>query len=263
MKTEVKFGDIWKLGNHQLLCGDSSEEAMVNALLKTKKPVLMVTDPPYGVNYTNSKTRRFRNDKNIIDNNEISLSDIKIRNDHRSNWGKAISLSRSRIAYVWGPSTNIDVTTQSLRDANYKVRQSIVWAKNRFALTSHGYHWKHEVCFYSVKEGQTSTWTGDRKQTSLWEESVINPSERIHPTQKPIGLYLRPINNHTEKGDYVYDPFAGSGVLFVACEETGRKALGVELDPEYCSRIINRYQEQTGKKAKLVKNIFEEAQASA
>lgn len=262
MKTEVKFGDIWKLGNHQLLCGDSSEEAMVNDFLKTKKPVLMVTDPPFGVSYNSGNSRSYGSKKQS-DTSKKTLSDLKIRNDHRTSWTKSLNLSRSRIAYVFGPSMQIDLTIQSIRDANYKVRQSIIWLKNRQVLSMHGYHWKHEACFYAVREGETATWFGDRKQTSVWEEDVPKPSERIHPTQKPVGLYTRPINNHTEKGDYVYDPFAGSGVLFVACEETGRKALGVELDPEYCSRIINRYQELTGKKAKLVKNIFEEAQASA
>ncbi|NRA46805.1 MAG: site-specific DNA-methyltransferase [Oligoflexales bacterium] len=262
MKTEVKFGDIWKLGNHHLLCGDSTEEAMVSELIGRKKVRLMLTDPPYGVSYT-TFNRKDPKRKASKEDKKKALADIKIRNDHRTSWSRAFLLSNAQISYVWHPSAVPDVAMQALRDAMYNVRQSVVWAKNRATLSRSAYHWAHESCLYAVKQGETANWLGDRKQRTLWQEPVPEPKTRIHPTQKAVGLYLRPINNHTDPKEFVYDPFAGSGVVFVACEETGRRALGVEFEPEYCSRIINRYQEQTGKKAKLVKNIFEEAQASA
>lgn len=146
---------------------------------------------------------------------------------------------------------------QALRDGMYNVRQSIIWAKNRMTLSRSAYHWSHESCLYAVRAGETANWQGDRKQRTLWNEPVPEPKERIHPTQKAIGLYLRPINNHTDPKEYVYDPFAGSGVVFAACEETGRRALGIEIDIEYCSRILQRFEDVSRKKTKFVKNIFD------
>ena len=185
-----------------------------------------------------------------------NLQDIRIRNDHRTNWAATFQLSNAQIAYVWHPSTAPDVSIQALRDGNYQPRQTIVWLKNRATLSRAAYHWKHEACIYAVRVGENANWLGDRKQHTVWEANSVEPKHRIHPTQKPIELYLKPIEHHTEKKELVYDPFAGSGVVFSACEELGRTAYGIDLEPHYCEKILERFERETGKTPKLEGNIF-------
>ena len=258
MDVDVKFGDLWQLGKHKLLCGDASEKVMVDELMGQKSPVLMVTDPPYGINYTTLSRKKATRELSESDKKK-SLEDIKIRNDHRASWSKVFLLSNAQIAYVWHPSSVPDVCMQALRDGMYQVRQTIVWAKNRPALSRSAYHWQHESCLYAVRMGETANWKGDRKQRTIWNEPVPEPKQRIHPTQKPEGLYTTPILNHTEKGDLVYDPFAGSGVLLRACQETGRTGLGVEIEPAYCSKIIAKWADENPRsRTKKLKNVFDE-----
>lgn len=258
MDVTVKFGDIWQIGKHKLLCGDASEKVMVDELMDGKLPVLMVTDPPYGVNYTTFSRKKANRELNDNDKKK-SLEEIKIRNDHRASWSKVFLLSNAQIAYVWHPSSVPDVCMQALRDGMYQVRQSIIWAKNRPALSRSAYHWQHESCLYAVRLGETANWKGDRKQRTLWNEPTPEPKDRIHPTQKPVGLYIRPINNHTDPDDLVYDPFAGSGVVFSACQETGRTGIGVEIEPAYCQKIIKKWQEKRPEDEVVkLKNLFDE-----
>ncbi|RYZ90031.1 MAG: site-specific DNA-methyltransferase [Proteobacteria bacterium] len=248
----VNFGDKFQIGRHTLLCGDSTEKAMVSALLEGKEPVLMITDPPYGVKFT----VRNRHDAGAKASPAESLEQIRVRNDHRTNWSKSFLLSKARIAYIWHPSSASDMATQAIRDAGYDPRQSIIWLKNRAILSRSAYHWRHESSIYAVKEGETANWKGDRKQTTVWEANVPTPKDRIHPTQKPVCLYTKPIENHTDAGDLIFDPFAGSGTIFAAAEETGREALGIELDQALCEKIIERMR-GLGLETKLIGNIFE------
>ncbi len=234
------------------MCGDSTERAMVSALLDGKEPVLMITDPPYGVKFS----VRNRHDASSKAAPTESLEEIRVRNDHRTNWSKSFLLSKARIAYIWHPSSAADMATQAIRDAGYEPRQSIIWLKNRAILSRSAYHWRHESSVYAVKDGETANWKGDRKQTTVWEANVPGSKERIHPTQKPVCLYTKPMENHTDMSDLVYDPFAGSGTIFTAAEETGRVALGVELDPALCEKIAGRMR-SLGLDVKILRNIFE------
>lgn len=225
----VRFGDIWRIGPHKLLCGDSTEKVMVDLFLKDHKPKLCVTDPPYGINY---KSKSSNDD----------LYRLKLKNDHIVNWSKAFKLSKADVLYVWFSYKHFDVVSRSISDASYDAKQMIVWIKNHFSLQHHFYHLQHEQCFVCVHENAklTELWTGDRRQTSVWKIASIKPKDRIHPTEKPTGVYKIPILNHTIEGDYVIDMFAGSGAIFQACIETNRKGLGIELDPLQCDRILKR-----------------------
>lgn len=254
--VEIKLGDIWQLGKHQLMRGDCTQQEVVQEFLKDKSIKLCITDPPYGVNYevVNRKNSRAENAKV-----KKHLADIKIQNDHRASWSAAFALSDAPVLYTWYPAALPEVCIAAQREAGYQPKQSIIWAKNRFALSRSAYHWKHETCSYAVKVGAKADWLGDRKQHTIWEEKVPSPKERRHPTQKPVGLYLRPIENHTREGDWVYDPFAGSGTIFEACQRTARRALGIELDQTYCQRIIEFWEDLTEQKAVYLGNVFYEA----
>lgn len=249
---KIKFGDLIKIGRHTLLCGDSSERAMLAPLFEDWFPVLMVTDPPYGVNFK----VRDRKEPSTVLAQEATLEELRIRNDHRASWSRAFYLSQARIAYIWHASTATDVALQAVRDGDYEPRQMIIWAKNRATLSRSAYHWHHESAVYAVRFGETANWKGDRKQTTLWEAEVPLAKDRIHPTQKPIELYTKPILNHTDEGDMVYDPFAGSGVIFAAAQETGRVALGVEIEPLFCEKIIARMESHYRVKARTLGNVF-------
>ena len=224
---------------------------MVERLLGGVAPQLMVTDPPYGVSFM----RRNRHDPRDVAQG-ATLQEIRIKNDHRASWSRSYELSGAPVAYVWFSSILGDVVYQSLRDANYQIRQQVVWVKNVMVLGRAAYHWKHEAAAYAVRVDSTAEWKGDRKQTTVWEESIVPPKQRIHPTQKPLGLWRRPILNHTVSGDGIYDPFCGSGTVFMAAEETGRVAFGIELEPVACMKIFERYAAETGTEPVLVENVF-------
>jgi DNA modification methylase len=149
------------------------------------------------------------------------------------------------------------VALQAIRDGDYEPRQIIVWAKNRATLIRAAYHWRHESCVYAVRFGETANWKGDRKQATLWEAEIPPAKDRIHPTQKPIELYIRPILNHTERGDVIYDPFAGSGVIFAAAQEAGPEAFGVEIEPLFCEKIVARKESRYQLKPKFIGNVFD------
>lgn len=230
----VEFGDVWRMGRHRLLCGDSTERAMVGAFLEGYRPKLCLTDPPYGINYT-SKSQ-----------NE-DLYRLKLKNDHIVSWGDAFRLSQAPVLYVWFSFKHYDVVSRSTMDAGYDIKQMVIWNKNHFSLQRHLYHLQHEQALVCIHRGAktTETWTGDRKQVSVWNVANVKPKDRIHPTEKPTRVYTIPILNHTHEEEPVLDLFAGSGVVFAACEETKRTGLGVELCPEACSKILTRMAESS------------------
>jgi DNA modification methylase len=201
--VDVKFGDIWKLGEHTLLCGDSTEAAMIEEV-RSEQPVLTITDPPYGVSLGKNNKRDSR------------LVEIKIKNDHRMMWSKSFTNFNAPTLYCWVPSSS-DLAMHAILDAGYQIRQPVVWVKDQFTLHRQLYHWKHETCYIATKLGERTPWYGDRKQSTVWEEKKPRAKERIHPAQKPLGVYLLPINNHNKKCELVADPFAGSGNNFIAC----------------------------------------------
>ncbi len=247
----TKLGDIWLLGEHRLMCGDSTMVDNVLALLKNDvcRPNLMVTDPPYGVKYE----PEWRDEANL---GVGERSKGKVENDDRVDWTDAYSLFSGNVVYVWHAGKYSPEVAAHLKTCNFEIVSQIIWVKQHFALSRGDYHWQHEPCWYAVKKGQNHAWQGARDQSTTWEinnnNSFGNPNAEKtwgHGTQKPIDCMARPIINNSKVGEYVYDPFGGSGTTLIACEKLARKCLMMELSPAYCDVIIKRWEEFTGKKA--------------
>ncbi|MEN6360057.1 MAG: DNA methyltransferase [Smithella sp.] len=233
---KVKTGDLWRLGEHRLLCGDSTKAEDVARLLGDRKPVLMVTDPPYGVEYD----ANWRNEADRANGRPYGASAIgKVTNDDRADWCEAWALFPGDVIYSWHPAgaTSL-VHAAALQDSGFNIRMQIIWAKNQFPIGRGDYHVKHEPCWYCVREGGKSNFTDDRTQTTLWEIDKPHKSDTGHSTQKPIECMARPMRNHN--APEVYDPFLGSGTTMVAAQNLGRKCYGLEISPAYCAVILQR-----------------------
>ena len=231
------LGDIYQLGQHRVMCGDSTQAHAVDALLAGATPLLMVTDPPYGVEYDAAAAR------------DGSSATGKVLNDDRADWREAWALFPGRIAYVWHADRHCGEVFDSLQACDFKVRAQIIWAKSSLVFSRGDYHSQHEPCFYAVKG--TGNWTGDRKQSTLWEIDKPQRSETGHSTQKPVECMRRPMLNNSSEGDIIYDPFLGSGTTLIAAEATKRVCYGMELNPAYVDIIVKRWEEFTGLKAVL------------
>lgn len=236
----TKLGDVYELDGHIVICGDSTNPDYVVSHLEKHEPILMVTDPPYGVNY------------------DASWRDVagkgcsakgKVKNDDKIDWRIAYSIFPGSVLYVWHAGKHSAEVARNIEDCDFEVISQIIWNKQNFSLSRGDYHWKHEPCWYAVKKGHQHNWKGDRKQTTVWEIASLNcfgksqdEDERTeHSTQKPLECMARPIKNHTDPGDYVYDPFLGSGTTLIAAESLHRKCIGVELSPAYVDIIVNRW----------------------
>lgn len=249
-EVRTVYGDVWILGHHRLVCGNSTFQDDVDKLMCGQLPNTMVTDPPYGVSYEPDSRAKATQRKNRSAKEQAS----HIKNDNQADWFDAYVLFPGNVAYVWHASAFTDVVMDGLRRASFDIKQQIVWNKNVHALSRSDYHWKHEPCWYAVKKGADRKWQGGRTQMTVWDVPIVQSKDQdttSHPTQKPVELFERSILHHTNPGEYVYDPFAGSGTLMVACEKTGRRALMMELDPKFCDVIIKRYEQFTGDKAVL------------
>ena len=245
----TRRGDIWLLGDHRVICGDSTSAADVTPVLAGSQPLLMVTDPPYGVGYDPSwRTRRGCA--------AGTLAQGKVLNDDRVDWREAYALFTGDVAYIWHGALHGDIVAAGLAACRLQLRAQIVWAKQHFTLSGGDYHWKHETCWYAVREGNISHWQGDRTQTTVWEIANNNPfgnpqREQCwgHGTQKPVECMRRPIANNSRPGQAIYDPFLGSGTSLIAAEMTGRICCGVELNPAYVDVVVQRWQGFTGRAA--------------
>ena len=235
-------GDVWCLGKHMTACGDSTDAAVVAKLLDKEKPMLMVTDPPYGVNYDPAWRHRMGVNK--------SARVGKVKNDERADWGKAWELFPGNIAYVWHGALHATTVAESLEQQGFAIRAQIIWAKERLVIGRGDYHWMHEPCWYAVRN--KGHWTGDRKQTTLWSiASGRQDTETVHSTQKPVECMRRPMLNNSKAGDTIYEPFLGSGTTLIAAEATGRTCLAMEIDPLYVDVAVRRWQAYTGHAATL------------
>lgn len=240
-------GDIWVLGNHRLRCGDSTSATDVDALLGSVKPHLMVTDPPYGVNYDPN----WRNEADRANGKPYGARAVgKVQNDDNADWREAWALFPGDVAYVWHAGVFSPVVADSLVSCDFEMRALIVWAKDRLVIGRGHYHHMHEPCWYAVKKTGKGHWAGDRKQTTLWKIEH-RKSETGHGTQKPVECMRRPILNNSSPGQAVYEPFCGSGTTLIAGEMEGRHVYAMELDPKYCDVIVKRWQEFTGGSAVL------------
>lgn len=243
-KWQVKTGDLWVLGNHRLLCGDSTKGEDVGKLLVGEAPALMVTDPPYGVEYDPEWRENFDLEGEKKFHKGIGRSKGKALNDDRVDWTETWVLFPGKIVYVWHAGRYSATVQKSLEDAGFEIRYQIIWNKQHFVFGRGAYHWKHEPCLYGVKKNNNSDWIGDRTQTTVWDIQNLNPmgggdrtSKTMHSNEKPLECMSRPIRNH--KGD-VYDPFLGSGTTMVACQNLNRKYRGIEISTAYCAVILER-----------------------
>jgi DNA modification methylase len=246
--TDIQPGELFTLGRHRLLCGDATSARDVTRLLDGITPVLMTTDPPYGVSYDPAWRHRI--------NPKQRTAVGRVTNDDRADWTAAWQLFPGSIVYVWHAALKAPKVAADLEAAGFTIRSQIVWVKQHFALSRGDYHWGHEPAWYAVRgKGQ---WRGDRRQTTVWEVANLNPmgGTRMadnavtgHSTQKPVRLFEIPLVNHTGAGDAVYDPFCGSGTAIIAAEKLGRTCLAMEIDPRYVHAAVTRWEAFTGAKA--------------
>lgn len=235
-------GQIWKLGNHRIMCGSSTDKDNVSSLLGDIKPHLMVTDPPYGVEYDASW-------RNKVQSGNSCLANGKVLNDDIADWSAAYDLFPGDVAYVWHASLMAKDFIDSLQRSGFEIRSNIIWVKNKILISRGHYHFQHEPCLYAVRKGKTASWTGDRKQSTVWNIDKPLKSETGHSTQKPVECMRRPIINNSSPGQAIYEPFSGSGTTIIAAELTGRHCYAMEINPAYVDIAVKRWQTITGDKA--------------
>lgn len=237
-----KLGDVWQLGDHRLMCGDSTSEECIKNLCGDELVDMWLTDPPYNIDYQ-GKTK----DALTIKND--SMDDGAFREFLASAYRAADSVMKpGAVFYIWHADSESFNFRGAARDAGWTVRQCLIWNKNTMVLGRQDYQWKHEPCLYGWKDGASHLWASDRKQYTVlnFDKPLRNG---VHPTMKPVELFQYQILNNTRGKDIVLDSFSGSGTTFIACEKNGRRAFGMEFDPVYVDVIIQRWQAFTGKSA--------------
>ncbi len=239
----VVRGDVWRLGDHRVMCGDSADSGDVARLMAGEAATLMITDPPYGVAYEADDDFRIRKRKRPIANDALGRGQAEFWTATFQHWPLAGD------AYVFSPSGPlISTLCASIEAAGIGHHQWLIWVKDQLVLGRSHYHYRHEHLFYGWK-GKTS-WNGSRKEDSVWEADRPLASPQ-HPTMKPLALCERAIENSSKAGDLVIDPFLGSGSTLIAAERTGRRCYGMEIDPRYCRVAIARWEAFVGEKALL------------
>ena len=238
------LGDVWVMGKHRLMCGDSTSIDAMQTLVQGQLVDMWLTDPPYNVAYE-GKTKDALKIKND------AMADDQFRQFLRDAFVTADTVMKpGAVFYIWHADSEGYNFRGACRDAGWTVRQCLIWKKSTMVMGRQDYHWKHEPCLYGWKDGAGHLWAADRKQTTILE--FEKPSRNgEHPTMKPVGLFAYQMLNNTKGGDLVLDSFGGSGTTIIACEQHGRFGRAMELDPKYCDVIIKRWQEFTGQKATL------------
>lgn len=241
----AKLGDIWQLGRHRLMCGDSTSIDDVEKLMGGQLADMLLTDPPYNVSYE-GKTK----DHLTIQND--SMDNDSFRQFLRDAFTSADAVMKpGAVFYIWHADSEGYNFRGACFDIGWKVRQCLIWNKNSMVMGRQDYQWKHEPCLYGWKDGASHLWASDRKQTTVIDYQKPNAS-KIHPTMKPVGLFDYQIKNNTKGGDIVLDLFNGSGTTIMACEQNGRVARCMELDPRYVDACVKRWENFTGEKAVLI-----------
>lgn len=245
----VQKNDIFELGSHLLACGDALDSEIVASLIKDRKVALLLTDMPYGVGYVENKSGFNQLSKSKIIANDHAQSDEQYRTFTRG-WLELVKpyLAEKNSYYLFNSDKMLFAMREGLVDSGFKFAQLLIWIKNHAVLGRLNYLPQHELIAYG--------WYGKHAFQKSQDKSVLfypKPNKSpLHPTMKPIGLLRNLILNSSRIGDWVYDPFSGSGSTLIACEQTKRNCLAIELDPEYCQIIIDRYEEVTGKKAQKI-----------
>lgn len=250
-KWDTKSGQLWEIPSksaqgksHRLLVGDATEKADVGRLCANVKASLMNTDPPYGVDLVAVKPKGVG--FNVLEGNggleNDDLTDGAALQAFLEDMIRAAlpHLIENPAFYLWHPMLTQGTFFAAAAAADILIHRQIIWVKPHMVLTRSGmYHWKHELCFYGWIRGKPCDWLGDKSQVSVWELGESSQG-RLHPTQKPVELFTRPIKNHTLRGDVIYEPFAGSGSQFIAAEQEGRVCYGMEIEPKYCAVTLER-----------------------
>jgi DNA modification methylase len=257
-------GDLWLLGPHRILCGDATSPETVGRLLGERKPRLMVTDPPYGIELDSEwRDRAGLNghgpaEPSYMKKRTAGHTETTISNDTRADWSEAFALVPNlEVAYVWHASKFTREVLDGLLRIGFEHHQQIIWDKGRTVLTRTLYWFQHEPCWFVRKKN--APWFGKAGENStIWSSPspkfIMGGSDEDkydHPTQKPVDLMRRPILNHLRRGEIVYDPFLGSGTTLAAAELTQRACHGLELDPKYVDVVVERWQQLSGKEATL------------
>lgn len=266
-EKRTERGDIWKLGDHRLMCGDSTNPQDVETLMAGKYCDLLLTDPPYNVDYTGKTKEALK-----IDNDAQDLQ--QFRDFLQAAFNNASAVMKEGAAYYcWHASRSMAEFRDALEEAGLTPRQYLIWIKNTMVLGRQDYQWRHEPCFYGWKEGGAHYFIDVRSFTTVWDKAdEMSRDEAIkalkelgsltttiyedrptvsdlHPTMKPVGLFKKLIRNSSREGDLVLDLFGGSGTTIMAAEEMGRRCYTMEFDSHYCDVIISRWEETTGRKA--------------
>lgn len=265
-------GDIWLLGKHRVICGDCTDKKTVQKLLAGREPHLLVTDPPYGIQLDSewrdrAGVNRAKATPSYMKKRIAGHTQTSISGDTRADWSDAFALVPSlEIAYVWHASLYTLEVLQGLLRLGFLYPQQIVWNKGIAAMTRTHYWYQHEPCWFVCRHEpcwyvrkKNAPWFGKAgENTTVWDapspKMIMGGSDEKkydHPTQKPVALMQRPIQNHLQHGELVYEPFLGSGTTLIAAEMTERACLGIELDPQYVDVVIDRWQQYTGEKATL------------
>lgn len=242
---KTKTGNIYKLGNHYLMCGDSTNTDDVKKLMNNQLADLIVTDPPYNVNYEGKTGDNLKIMNDNMENNQFySFLESAFINLYES-------IKDGGSIYVFHADTEGLNFRKAMMSSGFKLAECLVWVKNAFVMGRQDYHWKHEPVLYGWKPGASHYFINDRSQSTVLEfDKPIRNEE--HPTMKPIDLIAYLINNSSKKDEIVLDLFGGSGTTMIACEQTNRKAFIMELDPRYCDVIVDRWEKFTNQKAELI-----------
>jgi len=242
-EPKTKLGDIYQLGNHRLMCGDSTSIADLETLCGGQLVDMWLTDPPYNVAYEGGTGLTIKND---------NMADDAFRQFLRDAYVAAnVVMKPGAVFYIWYADVETYNFVGAAKDAGWKISQILIWKKSSLVMGRKDYHFKHEPCLYGWKDGAGHLWAADRKQTTILE--FDKPSRNgEHPTMKPVELFAYQMLNNTKGGDIVLDSFGGSGTTMIAAEKHGRHARVMELDPKYCDVIVKRWEDFTGKQAVLL-----------
>ena len=253
IEAKCKLGDIWQLGRHRLMCGDSTDASQVAKLLGGTNIQLYLTDPPYNVayGYDGAATEGHRKDGLVVLNDKMDNDKFEEFLTNAFNAANA-NMEKGASFYIFhSDGYSYWFRKALINTVDLELRENLIWVKNSMVLGRQDYQWRHEPCLYGWKKGATHNWFSDRKQTTVME--FDRPTKSVeHPTMKPIPLFAYLIQNSSQEGWNVYDSFGGSGTTIMACEQLDRNGFSMELDPHYCDVIINRWETYTGKKAEKI-----------
>lgn len=255
-EPKTKHGDIYKLGNHYLMCGDSTKESDVAKLMNNNKADLFLTDPPYNVALGNHDTPETARQRHRRTDGLIIMNDKMSDNDFLDFLTKCFSIAKDNMKdgasfYIWHADNESLTFRQALKNSGLELRQTLIWNKNAITLGRQDYQWKHEPCLYGWKDGASHSWFSDRSQPTVLDFKKPSKSEN-HPTMKPIELFAYQIKNSSKANDIILDTFGGSGTSIIACEQLNRICFTMELDPRYCDVIVDRWETFTNQKAELI-----------